>query len=133
MTDVVVGILIRENKILIAERPQDKPYSGYWEFPGGKVEAQETHQKALNRELYEELGIHVQAAQQWFAHTHVYPDKTIFLDIWLVTQFSGEPQSKENQILRWVSLKEMQEFPLLAGNYPILEKFEILQKEGLLT
>lgn len=124
----VVGIIIRKNKILVAERPQDKPYSGYWEFPGGKIEENETGKTALTRELHEELGIEVLAAEAWFMHTHTYPDKTVCLDIWLVKAFTGEPYSKENQTLRWVALSDILSLglPLLEGNWPIIERIKIL-------
>ncbi len=103
----VVGILKRENQILVAERPIGKPYSGYWEFPGGKIEANESSYVALKRELLEELGIDVISAEPWFEHTHAYPDKTVCLEMWLVTTFFGEPHSQENQALRWVTLHDI--------------------------
>ncbi len=104
MIHAVVGILKREGKVLVGERPLGKPYSGYWEFPGGKVEVNETGKDALERELQEELGIHVITAKPWFQHTHSYPDKTVLLDMWIVSEFTGEPHGKENQQLRWVTL-----------------------------
>jgi 8-oxo-dGTP diphosphatase len=129
MLHTVVGIINRKHKILIAERPLDKPYSGYWEFPGGKIEKNETGKEALTRELYEELGIEVVSAAPWFLHTHTYPDKTVCLDIWLVTTFSGEPHSKENQTIRWVSPSEMRSLPMLEGNWPIVERIKKLLGE----
>ncbi len=122
----VAGIIKRDDKILIAERPVGKPYSGYWEFPGGKIEQNESSQHALTRELHEELGIEVISAKHCFEHTHTYPDKTVHLEMWLVTTFLGEPHSKEDQALRWVSLQEMQSLsiPLLEGNWAIIEKIK---------
>ena len=122
----VVGILKRNDKLLIAERPAGKPYSGYWEFPGGKIEANETSREALVRELHEELGITVESAKHWFQHTHAYPDKTVCLEIWLVEKFSGEPHGKENQQLRWALIPEILKFPLLEGNWPIMDKIQLL-------
>lgn len=119
---VAVGIIKRGNKILIAERPLGKPYSGYWEFPGGKVEADEDAYHALQRELQEELGICVRAGTHWFDHAHTYPDKTVLLHMWLVDDFTGELQGAEGQTLRWVTLPEMREARLLEGNWPILER-----------
>lgn len=126
MIHAVVGILKRGDKILVGERPLGKPYSGYWEFPGGKVEENESSEAALKRELQEELGIHIHTASQWFQHTHSYPDKTVTLDIWLVNTFKGEPHSKENQVLRWVTLSEMQGLRLLEGNWFIVDKIKTL-------
>ncbi|MBV9575706.1 MAG: (deoxy)nucleoside triphosphate pyrophosphohydrolase [Gammaproteobacteria bacterium] len=121
---VVVGIVKKQEKILIGQRPIGKPYSGYWEFPGGKIEENESGQEALTRELYEELGVQVETAYFCFEHTHTYPDKTVLLEIWLVSAFSGEPYCKENQILRWVTFTEMMELRVLEGNLPIVEKIK---------
>lgn len=126
MINAVVGILKRNGKVLVAERPLHKPYSGYWEFPGGKVENNESEADALKRELYEELGIQVISLRPWFEHTHAYPDKTVVLKMWLVEEFSGEPQGKESQVLRWVNMAEMLELRLLEGNWPIIERIKSL-------
>lgn len=123
---VVVGIIQRNDKILIAERPLDKPYSGYWEFPGGKVENNESALCALIRELQEELGICVISAEALFQHEYTYPDKTVFLDIYRVTDFLYEPEGKENQVLQWASLQEIVNLQLLAGNHFIIEKLKNL-------
>ena len=117
---------MRDGKLLVAERPEGKPYSGYWEFPGGKVEDNETADAAIRRELHEELGIEVVDAEPWFEHLHAYPDKTVLLDLWRVTEFSGEPQGQENQILRWVSYEEILHLRLLAGNLEILSQIKSL-------
>ena len=118
----VAGILYRENKILIAERPVGRPYSGYWEFPGGKIEVNESGEEALKRELAEELGIMVMSAQRWFEHSHVYPDKTVFLEMWLVKEFSGVPEGKEKQMLRWVTMSELVGLRVLEGNLAIIDR-----------
>ncbi|HEX4045273.1 MAG TPA: NUDIX domain-containing protein [Gammaproteobacteria bacterium] len=121
---VAVGILTRADTILVAQRPPNKPYSGYWEFPGGKIEAAESGETAVKRELAEELGIHVTAAALCFTHTHAYPDKTVLLEIWRITAFSGEPEGKENQAVRWVSWPEMLALRLLEGNQVIMSKIK---------
>lgn len=121
---VVVGILKRQDKVLVALRPQGKPYSGYWEFPGGKIEDNESGDHALKRELHEELGIKATKATFCFKHTHQYPDKIVFLEIWLVSEFQGEPHGRENQTIRWVSWDEMQQMHLLEGNRLILDKIK---------
>lgn len=123
---VAVGILKREDKILIAKRPSDKPYSGYWEFPGGKIENDESAGEALARELKEELGVVVINAKPWFSYTHSYPDKSVLLEIWLVTKFMGEPHGKENQELHWATYPELLALRLLEGNKTIIERIKTL-------
>lgn len=125
----VVGILRRDGRVLVAQRPEGKPYSGYWEFPGGKIEKNETGRDALVRELHEELGISVLSAQPWFEHHHAYPHKNVYLEMWLVQDFAGEPQSKENQALRWATLSEILQLRLLEGNWPIIDKIKTLFNE----
>src|SRR5437868_15512312 len=92
----VAGILQKQEKLLVAERPSGKPYAGYWEFPGGKVEKSESGEQAIKRELHEELGITVLTTQFLFTHHYVYPDKQVELEIWLITEFQGRPHGKEN-------------------------------------
>jgi 8-oxo-dGTP diphosphatase len=126
MIHAVIGLLKREDKILVARRPIGKPYSGYWEFPGGKIEPNESSEAALKRELAEELGVQVAIAKHCFTHTHAYPDKTVHLDVWLVESFFGVPHPRENQPLRWANFTEIQQLDLLQGNWAILEKIQKL-------
>lgn len=121
----VVGIVQRDERILVGQRPLGKPYSGYWEFPGGKIEPQESGHQALKRELHEELGIDVVSAKLWFEHTHAYPEKDVVLEVWLVEKFTGEPQSQENQSLCWATLSEIRNLKVLEGNWLILEKLAV--------
>lgn len=116
-----MGILRRGEKVLVAERPLDKPYSGYWEFPGGKIEENESAEAALLRELREELGIFVTKTVPLFNHVHAYPDKTVSLEIWQVLAFQGEPVGLENQQIRWVSFDEIASLQLLQGNISIVD------------
>ena len=98
---VAVGIVADSaGAILIARRPDHAHQGGLWEFPGGKVEAAESVATALQRELHEELGIAVQAAEPWLQIRHAYPDKTVLLDVWRVTAWRGEPHGREGQPLR---------------------------------
>ena len=123
---VVVGIVKRDGKVLIAERPPGKPYSGYWEFPGGKIENQESGEVALQRELFEELNIKVESARLLFSYEHAYPEKTVFLEMWLVEQFQGEPTSMEQQTLQWATWDEVVKLKLLSGVWPVLDKLKDL-------
>jgi len=124
----VVGVLLRHEKVLVAERPSSKSYSGYWEFPGGKIEADETSQEALGRELEEELGIQIVHAKPWRTYPYTYPDKTVFLEIWLVSDFIGEPHGKENQKIAWVTFSELSSLRVLEGTLPIMDDIKSLME-----
>jgi 8-oxo-dGTP diphosphatase len=95
--------------------------AGAWEFPGGKQELGETRREALRRELYEELGIEIEAAEPFIELVHDYPDRSVFLDVWLVLAFSGEPHGREGQPLRWVAIEELGDAGLLEADRPIVE------------
>lgn len=121
---VVVGLIRDGDRYLVAERPKDKPYSGYWEFPGGKVESGEDGLTALKRELHEEIGITVLSASLWQSLDHTYPDKTVHLSLWRVHAYEGQPHSRENQTLRFVTVPEMRALRLLEGNKGILDQLD---------
>lgn len=118
----VAAAVIRdsENQILIAKRPDDKHQGGFWEFPGGKVESDEAVELALVRELEEELGIQVEAAHPLIQVPYHYPDKSVLLDVYEVTQFQGEAWGKEGQPVQWVSGSEIESYQFPAANQPIL-------------
>ncbi len=118
---VAVGIIQDDDRFLIAERPLGKPYSGYWEFPGGKIEPNEDAYTALVRELHEELGITVTKAELWLEHNHDYPDKSVQLSLWRVLSYTGTPTPLENQTLMFATYEEMQNLQLLEGNISILK------------
>lgn len=124
LVHAVVGIVKKDNKILLAERPPGKPYSSYWEFPGGKIEKGESGEVALKRELQEELSILVKSARLLFSYEYAYPDKTVFLEMWLVENFLGEPCSMEQQTLQWVTWEEAAQMKLLSGVWPVLDRLK---------
>lgn len=132
MLKVVVGILKSADKMkmLISQRPINKPYSGYWEFPGGKVEPGESALAALKREMQEELGIVVDEAQPCFDHIHQYPEKKVFLQVWRIVKFSGEVRPLEQQNLCWVSMDEIKTMQILDANWAILEKMKQQREEN---
>jgi 8-oxo-dGTP diphosphatase len=118
--DVAVGILIKPNgDILLAQRPPGKPYAGYWEFPGGKVERNESIFDALKREFVEELGLHVRSAEPWCGVEHVYPHAHVRLHFYISRDWHGEPQSLEGQALAWQGNIEVT--PLLSATIPLIE------------
>lgn len=118
----VAGILRRGNTVLATERPAGKIMAGYWEFPGGKIEAGESPLEALSRELEEELGITVAAAEFWRTVTHTYAHGTVVLHIFFVTAFSGEPASMERQQIRWVVPSSAPELNFLPVDLPIMRE-----------
>ena len=121
--NVAVGIVADPaGAILITRRPDHAHQGGLWEFPGGKVEAAETVAAALQRELQEELGIVVQAAEPWLQIRHAYPDKTVLLDVWRVTAWRGEPHGREGQPLKWVSPTRLADFAFPAADPPIIAR-----------
>jgi 8-oxo-dGTP diphosphatase len=109
-----------DGRFLLAQRPAGKVYAGYWEFPGGKVEADEPAGAALGRELHEELGIDVTHACPWITREYVYPHAHVRLIFFRVLAWKGEPRSREAQALSWQRLTDLEVAPLLPANGPIL-------------
>ena len=118
--DVAVGILINaEDQFLLTSRPPGKVYEGYWEFPGGKLEAGETVAQALTRELYEELGLRIGDVQLWHQQLVDYPHALVRLNFCKVRQWQGELEMREGQNFAWQSLP-VQVVPVLPGTIPVL-------------
>lgn len=118
----VAAAVIRgaDGRILIAKRADEQHQGGLWEFPGGKVEFDESVPAALNRELQEELGICPTAARPLIQVRHDYPDKQVLLDVWEVSVFTGEPHGAEGQPLAWVTPRELEDYEFPAANQPIV-------------
>jgi len=125
---VAVGILKdAAGQVLVNQRPPHSDFMpGYWEFPGGKVEGQEDGWQALVRELKEELGIVVVAGRSLMVLEHHYPERHVQLEIWLVTDYVGRPQSQEQQLLAWHHLDELSAINLLPADAPIVTKLQAL-------
>jgi len=118
---VAVAVIINgDGHILIAKRSEHVHQGGLWEFPGGKVEAGENLEAALARELFEELGIKLLTCQPLLEIHHDYPDKLVFLDVWSVTDFSGDAYGREQQAVRWVAPESLCEYDFPEANQPIL-------------
>lgn len=120
----VVAALIRDpkdpNRFIVTRRQKGQHLEDLWEFPGGKVETGESRFQALNRELYEEIGIRVIAASPYQSLRHHYSDKKIFLDVWEVTEFEGDPHGREGQQMQWVSTSGLEESDFPEADAPIL-------------
>lgn len=109
-----------DGRILIARRPEDKHMGGFWEFPGGKVEAGEDIQLALNRELEEELAITATQFEPLIRIRHDYPDKSVLLDTWWARELSGSPVGNEGQEVMWVQPEELTGISFPPANGPIV-------------
>jgi len=107
-------------RILIARRPTHVHQGGLWEFPGGKLEPGETAAQALDRELWEELGIRPTRCRRLLRIPHRYPDRHVLLDVWRVDAFEGEPVGRQGQPLRWVEPDALPEYAFPAANRPII-------------
>jgi len=119
---VAVGVINNSaDQILISKRGDGAHQGGLWEFPGGKVEAGESVQQALQRELDEELGIRVNKAVPLIKISHQYSDLRVLLDVWRVTEFSGRACGREGQTIEWVSGQHLSEYDFPAANIAIIK------------
>jgi 8-oxo-dGTP diphosphatase len=119
---VLVGLIgDARGRWLVNQRRPGTDLAGFWEFPGGKRHAHETPLAALRRELDEELGIEVVAAEPWLELVHDYPHKSVLLDVWRVLDYRGEVDAREGQVLDWVPAARLAALPLLPADLPIVE------------
>lgn len=117
-----VALIDVDGRVLLAQRPEGKSMAGLWEFPGGKVEAGETPEAALVRELQEELGIDTWAsclAPLTFA-SHSYDEFHLLMPLFACRKWDGIPQSRENQALKWVKAQDLSKFPMPAADIPLI-------------
>lgn len=121
MIHVAVGLVLDNDRVFVAQRDQNAHQGGLWEFPGGKVDAGETVEAALSRELNEELGIFVDYAEPVMQIKHDYTDKIVLLDVWQITRYRGEPSGCEGQPVKWLAINELlaEQFP--AANQAIVD------------
>lgn len=140
ITHAAVGVIQHPNGlVLLGERPPGKPWAGYWEFPGGKIESGETAEEALKRELQEELGITAKTLYPWLTRTFDYaakydaagvlesPAKTVKLHFYMVTNWEGEPFGMEKQTISWQNPGQPSVGPMLPANAPILSALTLPQ------
>lgn len=127
VTEVAAGILLdARQRFLMGQRPTGKPYAGYWEFPGGKVEADETLFQALQRELHEELGITIHGSVDLMTIEHDYPHAYVRIHVSVIQDWSGEPTGCENQALSWQDLNsdQLTVDPLLPAALPMIQELK---------
>lgn len=121
---VAVGVIVREQMFFLTRRHEDAHQGGKWEFPGGKVERDETVAEALFRELKEEIDIDTLACQSLISIEHDYGDKAVCLDVYLVDNFSGEPSPQEGQESGWFSLVELENIDFPIANVAIVKQLK---------
>jgi len=120
--EVVAGALFdASGRVLIAQRPPGKALAGRWEFPGGKLHAGEAPYDGLVRELREELGVEVHAGERLLRYSHPYPERLVWLDLWTVSDWSGQPLGLDGQALKWVAPARLHEEDILEADQPMIE------------
>lgn len=133
---VVAGILVNQDgQVLLSSRPKGKPYAGYWEFAGGKVEANEHLLAALQREFQEELNIHIHHATLWQEKVHDYEHASVHLHFFLVSpqNWSGEIVAREQQQFTWQNPCHLTVSPMLPANQQLLQELAELFASGQYT
>ena len=119
---VACALVDHDGRVLITQRPEGKPLAGLWEFPGGKVEAGETPEETLIRELHEELGIETKAAclaPLTFA-SHDYERFHLLMPLFVCRSFTGTPMAKEGQALKWVRPRQLRDYPMPPADEPLI-------------
>ena len=117
-----VALIDRDGRILLAQRPKGKSMAGLWEFPGGKIEPDETPEQALIRELEEELGINTWSsclAPLTFA-SHSYDDFHLLMPLFACRKWAGIAHPKEGQTLKWVGVRDLSSYPMPAADVPLI-------------
>jgi mutator protein MutT len=126
---VVAGVLNdAAGRVLLAQRPAGKPLSGSWEFPGGKLETDESRLAGLKRELHEEIGVVVEAAHPLMRLVHSYPERDIDLDVWLVTSYRGEARSLDGQRLCWCERAALLHADPLPADRPVVTALRLPER-----
>jgi len=117
-----VALIDRDGRVLLAQRPEGKAMAGLWEFPGGKVEPDETPEAALIRELHEELGIDTWRsclAPLTFA-SHGYDDFHLLMPLFACRKWEGQPHAKEGQALKWARARDLRDYPMPPADIPLI-------------
>ncbi len=119
---VAVALIDQEGRVLLSQRPEGKSLAGLWEFPGGKIDAGETPEAALIRELKEELAIDVTAsclAPLTFA-SHTYADFHLLMPLYVCRRWKGQVHGAEGQAIKWVRAKDLKNYPMPEADIPLI-------------
>jgi 8-oxo-dGTP diphosphatase len=130
---VAAAVMDGAGRVLIAQRPEGKHLAGGWEFPGGKLRADEDRRGGLARELREELGIAISTPRPLIRVRHSYDYGDVLIDTWVVRRYSGEPSGLDGQALRWVSQEELEATQLLPADGPIVAALRLPERLGQLS
>ncbi len=122
--NVAAAIIHIEGKFLLSKRLGHQHQGGKWEFPGGKIETDESIEQALNRELKEELNIDVSAQSDFMSVSFEYPEKHVNLHFQLVTEFTGQPKGVEGQMVQWFNKAQLLELTFPDANVPVVDKIQ---------
>ncbi|MEQ1578519.1 MAG: 8-oxo-dGTP diphosphatase MutT [Hyphomicrobium sp.] len=119
---VAAALVDRDNRVLLAQRPQGKSLAGLWEFPGGKLNANETPEHALVRELHEELGIDVclQCLAPFTFASHTYETFHLLMPLYVCRNWEGEVEAREGQTLKWVRASALTDYPMPPADVPLI-------------
>lgn len=133
VVDVAVGIIRdKTGRVLIAQRKEDVHQGGLWEFPGGKIEAEENVEQGLRRELYEELGITFKCSSALITIRFNYPECYVCLHVRDVNHFEGSPTGKEGQLIKWVSEDVLNKYDFPKANRPIISAIKLGQDYAII-
>ncbi|ARO15650.1 8-oxo-dGTP diphosphatase [Ketogulonicigenium robustum] len=119
---VAAVALIRDQRVLLAQRPAGKSLAGLWEFPGGKLEAGESPEQALIREMEEELGIRAtpDALTPLAFASHSYPDFHLLMPLYACRKWDGTPQGREGQAIEWAGINDLDNYPMPPADLPLI-------------
>src|SRR5262245_12367242 len=126
---VAAAVIVREGRVLIARRKQEDQLGGHWEFPGGKIEAEETPELCLVREIREERSLEIEVGTRIAVSRHEFPHRAIVLHAFLVERFRGELQLVDHDAFAWVTLAEIATYRLAPADLPVVRE---LARRGIL-
>ncbi|QIV94536.1 8-oxo-dGTP diphosphatase MutT [Allofrancisella frigidaquae] len=127
--NAAIGIILddKSSKVYITLRQKHQTYSNYWEFPGGKVEKDETFVECIKRELYEEVGILAKSINNFFKKKYVNRDGVeVSLEFFIIDKFENKPYPKENQQLELVEISELKKYKFLPASLEIIDRLQVV-------